>query len=97
LRTRYTLFALLVVGLVWVVSAFSCLGQRHTQGLAVQNLEARGTLETRDLVESFGEMHHQVNLRLAELDHRARHSTGTPTRRTALPADDRHGSLQGGQ
>lgn len=44
LRTRYTLFALLVVGLVLLVSAFAYLGLRHTQGLAAQNLEARNTL-----------------------------------------------------
>jgi len=44
LRTRYTIFALLVVGLVLLVSAFAYLGLRHTQGLAAQNLEVRGTL-----------------------------------------------------
>jgi len=44
LRTRYTLFALLVVGLVLLVSAFAYLGLRHTQGQAAQNLGVRGTL-----------------------------------------------------
>jgi diguanylate cyclase (GGDEF)-like protein len=44
LRTRYTLFALLVVGLVLLVSAFAYLGLRHTQGQAARNLEARSTL-----------------------------------------------------
>lgn len=44
LRTRYTLFALLVVALVLLVSAFAYLGLRHTQGQAAENLEVRGTL-----------------------------------------------------
>ncbi len=44
LRTRYALFALLVVGLVLLVSAFAYLGLRHTQGQAARNMEARGTL-----------------------------------------------------
>ena len=44
LRTRYTLFALLVVGLVLLVSAFAYLGLRHTQGQAAHNLNVRNTL-----------------------------------------------------
>jgi len=38
------LFALLVVGLVLLVSAFAYLGLRHTQSQAAQNLEVRSTL-----------------------------------------------------
>lgn len=44
LRARYTLFALLVVGLVLLLSAFAYLGLRHTQGQAAQNLAVRDAL-----------------------------------------------------
>ncbi|MFP5410392.1 MAG: putative bifunctional diguanylate cyclase/phosphodiesterase [Gammaproteobacteria bacterium] len=44
LRTRYTLFALLVVGLVVAVSAFAYLGLRHTQDQAARNLLERNAL-----------------------------------------------------
>jgi len=45
-------------------------------------MPASRTLETRDLVEAFGEMHHLVNLRQAELEHRALHDalTSLPNR-----------------